>query len=436
MNEKRKIQRSVKIYKPDRCWNGFTLYGGNRRGQHLVDMDGNMVKEWKDVEHGKILPGGYILGDVNYHGEGAERGRQLFQMDWDRNIVWKFDRTEKVKMEGKEIWSARTHHDFEREGNPVGYYVPGMEPLVDKGKTLILSSKTTENSKIAPGKLLDDCILEVAWNGEVVWEWRSCEHFDEMGFSEAAKNAIYRGASLSNEYDGLHNTSRSHSPYDWLHSNSISYLGPNKWYEGGDNRFHPENIIWSGRHTNTIGIIDKDTGKFIWRIGPDYTKPELRNIGQIIGQHHAHMIPKGLPGEGNILVFDNGGFGGYGHPNPGSPTGIDNAVRPYSRVIEFNPITIEICWEYSAKKIGYTYHRHYQFYSPYMSSAQRLPNGNTLICEANKGHIIEVSSDLEIVWEYNVPPKVGELSEFGMCYRAYRVPYNWIPKLENLTKKL
>ena len=49
------------------------------------------------------------------------------------------------------------------------------------------------------------------------------------------------------------------------------------------------------------------------------------------------MIPKGLPGEGNILVFDNGGQAGYGSPNPGAPTGHNNAIRPYSRVLEFDP---------------------------------------------------------------------------------------------------
>jgi hypothetical protein len=37
------------------------------------------------------------------------------------------------------------------------------------------------------------------------------------------------------------------------------------------------------------------------------------------------MIPRGLPGEGNILIFDNGGWAGYGSPNPGSPTGFRNA---------------------------------------------------------------------------------------------------------------
>ena len=396
----------VTIYRPDECWNGYTIH----RGGSVIDMNGNLVKRWEGISQlGKILPGGYVLGDFRHGGPRKERGRRLIQVDWDDNIVWEFRKTEQIKVGDKLIWSAKQHHDFQREGNPVGYYAPEMEPLVEGGKTLILASKEVENREIAPGRLLDDCILEVTWDGEIVWEWRSCDHFDEMGFSEAARNAMYRHGARQD-------------PYDWLHSNSISYLGPNKWYDGGDKRFHPDNIIWDGRNTNIIAIIDKKTREFVWRVGPDYTaSPELRRLGQIVGQHHAHMIPRGLPGEGNILVFDNGGFAGYGVPNPSSPTGVNNAVRPYSRVIEFNPDTLEVCWEYSADR------RRQDFYSPYISSAQRLPNGNTLICEGNRGRIFEVTRDLEIVWEYVVPR--------GGSYRAYRIPYDWIPQLDEPVEK-
>jgi hypothetical protein len=41
-----------------------------------------------------------------------------------------------------------------------------------------------------------------------------------------------------------------------------------------------------------------------------------------------------------------------------------------------------------------------RFYRPFISSAQRLPNGNTLITEGSGGRIFEVTSDHEIVWEY------------------------------------
>ncbi len=106
-----------------------------------------------------------------------------------------------------------------------------------------------------------------------------------------------------------------------MHINCVSVLGENKWYDAGDERFHPDNLIFDARNANILAIISKKTGEIVWQIGPDFSKTkELRKLGWIIGQHHFHMIPKGLPGEGNLLVFDNGGEGGYGNPNPSAPT--------------------------------------------------------------------------------------------------------------------
>ncbi|NNK57052.1 MAG: thioredoxin, partial [Desulfofustis sp.] len=70
-----------------------------------------------------------------------------------------------------------------------------------------------------------------------------------------------------------------------------------------------------------------------------------------------------------------------------------------------------------------------RFYSPFISSAQRLPNGNTLITEGSGGRIIEVTKDHEIVWEY-ISPYWGRQMNINMIYRAYRVPYEWVPQLE------
>lgn len=145
------------------------------------------------------------------------------------------------------------------------------------------------------------------------------------------------------------------------------------------------------------------------------------------------MIPKGLPGEGDLLVFDNGGEGGYGVPNPASPIGVNNAHRDYSRVLQFNPVTLEITWQYTPLEAGsFLFTDASRFYSSYISSAQRLPNGNTLITEGSDGHLLEVTSDHEIVWEYVNPyfKNIGGNFKCNMIYRAYRVPYEWIPRLE------
>jgi hypothetical protein len=169
----------------------------------------------------------------------------------------------------------------------------------------------------------------------------------------------------------------------------------------------------------------------VWRIGPDYdTTPELRELGWIIGQHHAHMIPQGLPGAGNILVFDNGGWAGYGLPNPGSPKGHNNALRDYTRILEFDPITLEIVWQFSPVEMGFEKPVNaYKFYSPFISSVQRLPNGNTMITMGSDGCMLEVTSDHDIVWEY-ISPFWGKQRKVNHVYRAYRIPYSWIPQLD------
>jgi hypothetical protein len=268
-----------------------------------------------------------------------------------------------------------------------------MDPFTDQGNTLILGHKNLINPNISDKMLLDDVIYEVTWDGDIVWEWVCSDHFDDMGFTEQAKNILSRNPTM---------VVREGIVGDWMHINAMSTLGPNRLYDGGDTRFHPDNIIWCGRQTNIIAITDKESGNIVWQIGPDYDcTPELRNLGWIIGQHHAHMIPKGLPGEGNILVFDNGGFAGYGAPNPGSPTGHNNALREYSRVIEFDPVSLEMVWLYTYFEAGHLNRMgRFNFFSPLISSAQRLPNGNTLITEGSNGRILEVTPGHELVWEY------------------------------------
>lgn len=414
------------VYDPEKCWSGYTVLEARELGVALVNMNGETVHLWKGLHAfpAKLLPGGQVMGSLGerHTDFGFMDQVDLVQVDWEGNVVWKFDQYEFIQDPGHEgRWMARQHHDYQREGNPVGYYAPGMEPQTKNGNTLVLAHKNVVNPEISNKLLVDDVIYEVTWEGDIVWEWAFNEHFQEMDFPEEAKNIMSRNPTMVIG-DG--------KVGDWMHVNSMSTLGPNKWYESGDERFHPDNIIWDGRQTNMIGIISKASGKIVWQIGPDYNKNEkLKKLGWIIGQHHAHMIPKGLPGEGNILVFDNGGFAGYGNPNPGSITGHNNALRDYSRVLEFDPITLEIIWQYSYKEAGFLPKmNNYNFYSPLISAAQRLQNGNTLITEGSGGRLIEVTSTHKIVWEY-ISPFYDWDNNSNYVYRAYRVPYEWVPQL-------
>lgn len=403
------------IYYPEKAYNGYTLFSADNFGAFLIDMRGNVVHHWKNVgtvDHPvKMLPNGHIMGATGKPGRiiEDEDSNDLAIADWDGNIIWTYPK-------------AGMHHDFERYGNPVGYYAPGLEPMVQGGKTLILSNKIVRKRRISYRPLLDDILYIVNEEGNIVWEWLASDHIDEMGFSIEARNTIFR----------YPNYVQSRTPGkiggDWIHINTASWLGPNKWYDQGDERFHPDNIIYDGRQTNTTGIIDHKTGKIVWHLGPDFeSTEELRDIGCTVGLHHAHMIPKGLSGEGNILIFDNGGFAGFGAPNPTAPFGKNNARRDYSRVIELDPVEMKIVWEYDANKAG---NRDLsKFYSDYVSSAQRLPNGNTLITEGAFGRLFEVTPEYETVWEY-ISPYYQEKENFNMVYRAYRVPYDYVPQLE------
>ncbi len=419
----------VTIYNKEKAYNGFTIYP-SAKGALLIDMNGNEVQLWAGLGGfpNKILPGGFVFGTT-----GARKGKHayqdqldLVQVDWDGNVVWKFDKTEFVADPGTEPrYVARQHHDFQREGSATGYYAPGAQPLTDRGNTLILTHANLYNHTISDKRLLDDQIIEVDWEGNIFWRWLASDHFDEFGFDEEAKNVLFRDPYMREAGGGSG---------DWLHINSMSTLGPNKWYDNGDERFAPDNIIFDCRNANILGIISKKTGALVWKLGPRFDQDERTiKLGWIIGQHHLHLIPKGLPGEGNLLVYDNGGQGGYGAPNPASRYGTNNAVRDYSRVLEFDPITLEIIWQYTPLEAGnLLFTDGYKFYSPYISAAQRLPNGNTLITEGSDGRLIEVTSEHEIVWEYVNPYYTTIAGKFSnnMVYRAYRVPYDWVPQAE------
>ena len=143
------------------------------------------------------------------------------------------------------------------------------------------------------------------------------------------------------------------------------------------------------------------------------------------------MIPKGLPGEGNILLFDNGGWAGYGAPSRTSKDGTKVDQRDHSRVLEINPVTLEVVWSFKASDIRIGMNatcENTAFYSQLVSSAQRLPNGNTLITEGCFCRLFEITPEKEIVWEYRAP--FDEYTNHRMIYRAYRYPYEYVPQVE------
>jgi hypothetical protein len=279
---------------------------------------------------------------------------------------------------------------------------------------MLLTHTNVKQPKVSDKMLEDDRLIEVSPDGKITWQWLASDHVDEFGFAEDAR-AVLKAAPGFNQ---------GRQSFDWLHINGAAYVGPNHWFDEGDRRFAPDNIMISSRQASFISIIGRD-GKIVWQIGPDFGKSkELRAIGQIIGQHNAHIIPKGLPGAGNLLVFDNGGSSGYGFSTPIAPDGTGAFARASSRVLEINPVTLQLVWSYNGPR----------FFSTNISGAQRLVNGNTMITEGASGRLMEVTKEGKIVWEYINPVFSGARAS-NAVYRGYRVPYDWIPQITRPTEK-
>ncbi|MCA9052003.1 MAG: hypothetical protein KDA89_24865, partial [Planctomycetaceae bacterium] len=116
---------------------------------------------------------------------------------------------------------------------------------------------------------------------------------------------------------------------------------------------------------------------------------------KLFGQHDPHWIPAGLPGAGNILIFNNGSH---------------RDGRPFSSIEEIRPplkadgtYQLDADAPYGPEGSAWHYEDPSWLFSERVSGAQRLPNGNTLICEGESGRVTEVSPQGRIVWDYQNP---------------------------------
>lgn len=383
---------------------GYTLYAyadttNTNSHSELVDMNGNLVHTW-DIGGipVKMLPGGDLIGAMGLYPGDYDLVR-MSQVSWTGEEHWAY---QNFAPAGDGTFAARQHHDFQREGNPVGYWAPGQD-FVDNGSTLVLAHEFRSAPEIRDDGLDDDVVYEVDATGTLKGSvWRAADHVSEFGFDEAALADI--------------RTRNPGTTLEWLHCNSASLVGPNHWFDEGHTEFAPNNIILSSRNANFVAIIDRETGKIVWRVGPDFAGRPEEKLGQFSGQHNPHLIPKGLPGAGNMIVFDNGGVSGFGGPN-----NTDRYSRGWSRVLEFNPVTFDAVWQYGSASGSEN------FYSAFVSNEQRLPNGNTVITIGLPGRVIEVAPSKEVVWQYTYTA-TGSGRGSSSLYRSYRIAPDWLPE--------
>ena len=396
----------VTTYDPTAAYNSDILYAtGN--ATYLIDMDGNLLRQWnKSGMPARIIDPalaggakgeiGLQLSDVpkgsNLGGLGLVPGQQVMfrnqtigYLDWSGQKIWDWG----TQAPGG---AALQHHDWQ---------------LLSNGDTLVLTNKVGKIKGFGDREMLDDVIYDIDKSGHTVWSWAASDHMAEFGFSPSDMQYL-----------------KSHTAADYLHMNDMQALGPNHWGKSGDSRFAADNILISSRNAGFLAIIDRKTGKIVWRVGPHWSLSQTPYdfggkqsvpfaLDRLSGQHDANMIAEGLPGAGNILVFDNEGESGY----PPIPM----PVVQGSRVLEINPVTQQVVWMYTGTKAT--------FFSPYISSVQRLPNGNTLIDEGIDGRFLQVTPQHKIVWEY-VSPYLTDFMKNPMnsiVYRIQAVPYDWLP---------
>ena len=373
--------------------NGYVLIPGRFSNRiDLIDHLGRIVHEWNLgnwAPHAKLLDNGNLLVELRSgRGLGPDR---VVEVDPDGNIVWKYTHAEGL------------HHDFLKMPNG------NMLMLARSVKTLEEAIAAGMNPDILPpGGVLHDHLIEMrptgSEGGEIVWEWSTWDYLVQ-DFDASKEN--YGNPSEHPELVDINYLTtpelRVNNALNWQHTNALDY-NPDL-----------DQIALSPRQFSELWIIDHSAsteeaptrkggnsgkgGALLYRWG----NPRAYGHGtvadqRLFWQHHTHWIAPGLPGAGNILVFNNG------YESDGEPpyySSIEEIVLPvdgygYRREPGAPYPPAEPIWTYTAETPT-------DFYSRLMSGAQRLPNGNTLICEAATGSVFQVTQDGKTVWKYVYP---------------------------------
>ena len=358
------------LYQPDQCSGGYNLIAAYKVAK-LVNMNGEVVHEWPIdpentkgfVHRARLLPNGRLMILFG----GKQRHNHVAEFDWDGNETWSFS-TEGLGAAHHDFWPTESGHVF----------LICCIKLPPEVKAQITDPKRRDLD------VFGDELIEVNRDGQIVWRWIQHEHMDVNWANPIPADLNWAGGPTSN------------TDADWTHTNTIQALPENKWFDAGDTRFKPGNILQSLRQLDTVSIVDYETGEIVWSYTGNYN-------GGLSGQHEPHMIEKGLPGEGNIIIFDNGATPRF-----------DFAHCGCSYVLEINPSDNSLVWVYDDS---------HRFFARVTANCQRLPNGNTMILESVCRRLFEVTPESKIVWEHILTEP---------AQRVYRYPYDYCEQLAAL----
>ncbi len=419
---------------------------------YLLDMRGQIVRTWKTdsspalcaflLENGHLMRPGSIGADARVFGPGPGVGGKIQEFTWEGELVWDF-----------RFYNARQlpHHDMTR--------------LPNGNVLMIVWDRKTAEEAIAAGRrpqmtgdshLLVDSLIEIKptgkTSGEVVWEWHLWDHlvqdFDktktnygnvaehpelvninygeddlfpktsttatkdkpkpETGAKPPPDTGAKPRAGAKPDTGAKPNppANRVRTDPDYTHFNGVAYNADLDQIAVSVWRFSE---FWIIDHSTTraeaAGHAGGKSGKggdLLYRWGnPRAYRAGTKTARTLFSQHNAHWIPKGLPGAGHLLLFNNGGE----RPD-GAYSSVDELILPIDSQGRYPLQPGTPCppsgpvWSYSAP-------RKQDFYSSFISGAQRLANGNTLICSGANGTVFEVTPEKEIVWKYVNPVKMG-----------------------------
>jgi len=287
--------------------------------------------------------------------------------------------------------------------------------------------------------LQPDCLVEIRptgpKTGEIVWEWRSWDHliqdrdrtkpnygkvadhperidlnYLEREDDPAAQPVPVKTDATKGPAKDAPKKEEKRAPIDpdWMHVNAVAYNVDLDQVALSSPKFSEIWIIDHGTTTeeargHTGGRWGKG-GDLLYRWGnPKAYRNGTRLDQRLFFQHNIQWIPKGLCGEGHLLVFNNGSG-----RQPDEYSSVDELEPPIDKAgayirREHAPFGPDAAlWNYTAPNKS-------EFFSWFISGAQRLPNGNTLINSGAQGVVFEVTPDKEIVWKFinpfkNVPP--------------------------------
>ncbi len=442
------VKPALVLHDP-RAFAGYTLISPmNSNWTYLIDLEGRVVKRWRGrfpaattylLENGHLLRVCAILHLESTFGGGPGATGLIEEITWDGEMVWDFTFQNEKQL---------PHHDVCK--------MPSGNVL------LVVWEKKTPREALAAGRrpelvrdsyLLPDSVIEVQptgrTTGKVVWEWHLWDHLIQdhdrskanygavadhpervdVNFTSDAPASLARtpdaaGTLRSIGYVASARAQQQPVNPDWTHINAVAY---NPALDQIALTVHGFSEVWIIDHSTTTaeaagskGGRGGKGGDLLYRWG----NPRAHRAGtlqdqQLFSPHHAHWIPPGHPGAGHLLIFNNGTC----RPG-GEHSSVDELVLPaddrgryaHRPGTAFGPD--RPLWSYTAPKKS-------DFYSMIISGAQRLPNGNTLICSGVSGTVFEVIPAKEIVWKYVNPARGGMIlaaQPGGLAPGTFRAP--------------